>query len=76
MEHDHVRLKAIEWFIISGRGKVAVVDMTYFPPGRKLFVGDRVYIDDKLYICNGIEMSTGLNGIPSKRQGILVKDIN
>ena len=74
MEHDHVRLKAIEWFIISGRGKVAVVDMTYFPPGRKLLVGDRVYIDDKLYLCNGIEMSSGMT--LNKKQGILVKEID
>lgn len=75
MEHEYIRLKAIEWFNISGRGKVAVINMDDFPYGRKLSVGDLVNIDDKLYRCNGIELSSGLNGIPSKFQGILVKDI-
>ena len=55
MEHGHVRLNAIAWRDIPGRGKVVLVDKKHLPAGRKLLVGDSVYVDDKLFACRGIE---------------------
>jgi hypothetical protein len=68
MEHEPIRLDKAEWFNIAGRGKVAVVDMADFPPGRKLNVGDTLYIENTLYICRGIETGHGT------KRGLLVKE--
>jgi hypothetical protein len=66
-----LRLQAEEYFDISGRGKVAVIDMDKFPKGRTLKVGNCFYLDDKLYMCNGVEMSTAI----TNKRGILLKEI-
>jgi hypothetical protein len=55
MEHEHVRLNAIAWHNIPGRGEVALVDTKHLPAGRKLLAGDSLYIDDKLFACRCIE---------------------
>jgi hypothetical protein len=55
MEHEHVKLNAIAWFDVPGRGMVALVDLKHLPAGRKLLAGDSLYIDDKLFACRGIE---------------------
>lgn len=52
---EPLRLKAIDWFNISGRGKVATLNMGQIPKDRTIRLGDDVYIDDVLYIVNGIE---------------------
>ena len=70
MEHTFIRVNAINWFNIAGRGLIALIDVNQIPVGRNLLVGDHLYIDDKLYVCNGIESASH-----NSHHGILVREI-
>ncbi|MET0704044.1 MAG: hypothetical protein ABWY93_30730 [Mycobacterium sp.] len=48
-----IELSAQEWFTLTGRGRVAVVDATQLD-GALLSIGDRVRIDGVLYVVEDL----------------------
>ena len=57
-------LAADDWFMITGRGRVAAVDTRQLPSGQTLSIGEVVEIDGSRYRINGIERTRALTDPP------------
>lgn len=69
-------LHAGDWFTITGKGRVAVVDTRQIE-GDPINVGDVVKIDGDLYVLLGIEAQRGLSSPPvvKPHMGFVVRQI-
>jgi hypothetical protein len=71
-----IETTASDWFTITGRGQVAVVDTRTFL-GQIVSTGDTIRIDGKLYKVNGVERSRILTSPPtdSPHVGLQVREV-
>lgn len=74
-----LELTASDWFTITGRGRVAAVDLRQLPdcPARinseselPVHVGEHVRIDGRKYKISGIELSRALMSPPFIKPGV------
>lgn len=71
-----LKFEALDYFNIKDIGIVAIISIESIPKDRELLVGDCIYVDEELYMCNGIQMF-GSQGHAERKKtlAILLKEI-